>query len=141
MKRSLLAGQEVVVDSLAQQRVPERVAVQVTVHPQQLRTHRLLQGGIQPSRVEAGHGGQVVMDYSQATNRRRCKHPPPRLGQGLDPQQQQITKRVRQLLPRLAGSELLDKERQPTRALDHVGQQVRIRWLSAQVGQHRLHVG
>ena len=93
-----LAGQQVVVDGVAGERVPERVAAAAAVDQQQRGVHRLAQRLVQLARRHLGDRGEQPLGHPAARRRRPCAAAAARAGQPLRAGEQHVAQRRRQLV-------------------------------------------
>ena len=133
--RGPLAGQQIVVDDLAQQRVAEVVAA-LGGDSQDEVDHGLAQRLQQLEAVEPGgiHEQLVVEPLADGD------HPQHRLHRGreaLDPHHQRVAERGRQRSAAVASGrdQLLDEQRMPLRTREHAVHQPGVRRLTEQIGQ------
>ena len=121
-----LAREQVVVERLLDQGMPEAVGVPLLVGDQQVAGDRLAQQPEQPLLRHGGHGSQQLVVDLGAGRRGHPQHLLGLLGQGLHPGQQQVAQGRGQLgPPRVGGQQLLGEERVALRAGQDVGDQPR----------------
>jgi hypothetical protein len=112
VQAGVLAGQQVVVHRLADERVAELVPP-VGVHDDELGRDDGPQGRLELGLAEAGDAGEQVVAEPGAADRSDPQHPLGHVGQLVDPGEQQVAQAVRDVgAGRVAGErELLDEER------------------------------
>ena len=114
-----LAGQQLLVDRLAQQRVAERVRAALGLEHDQLRRDRLAQRVGAHRLVQLEDRGQQAVADAPPARGQRAQHAPRRLGELLDPDAEDVAQGRREAGSRPGGHELLGVERVALRAREH----------------------
>ena len=123
-----LARQQVLVQGVARQRVPERVAASASVHHQQLLLDRLAQRGVEPLLVERGDRRDELVGRPASCRRDHPQHVSRVVGEVLGAREQHVVQGRRQSIRVGAGEhragDLLDEERVAVGALEHAVDQL-----------------
>jgi hypothetical protein len=113
VQSAALAGQQVLVDGVARERMPEAVARTVVLDDEKMLLDRLAERGEQRLVGQAGDGGEQPLRDTAAGDRPRAQHSLRRLAEPVEPCEQHVAERRRHL--GTAGLDddehLLDEER------------------------------
>ena len=123
MQAHALTRQQILVESVARQRVPERVTAAARVHDQQLLLDGLTQRGVEPIVIEQGDGCDELVGRPAPRRRDHPQHVPRVVGEVLGAREQHVVQRRRQGT-RVGACEhgagdLLDQERIAVGPLEH----------------------
>lgn len=127
VQRGALAGQQVAIDGLAHERVPERIAAALAPHHQHLLGQRLSQGRRERGIGDRADRGEQAFVDGPPGGRHQREQSPCGFGQALDSHEQQVAERHGQLRVTARGEQLLGVERVSLRALEQPRDEVRAR--------------